>query len=61
LILQSLLGAVQDGDDGCGTKGSQPNTNDEQAGSALLETLRLLAKLSPDERAALIGLLNALG
>lgn len=40
---------------------SPPNTNDEQVRSTLLETIRLLAKLSPDERAALIGFLNALG
>ena len=36
----------------------QPNTNNEQAGSALLEAIRLFAKLSPNERAALVGLLK---
>ena len=40
---------------------SRPNTNYEQAGSALLESIRLFAELSPNERAALFGLLNALG
>ena len=39
---------------------SRPNTDDEQAGSALMETIRLLAKLSPNERASLTGILNAL-
>jgi len=57
------LEAVQVGDDGNGMKRraeSRSNTNHEQAGSALLETIRLLTKLSPDERAALIELLKAL-
>jgi hypothetical protein len=40
---------------------SQPYTNDEQPGNTLLETIRLFITLSPDKRAALIGLLNALG
>jgi hypothetical protein len=40
---------------------SQPDTNDAQPKNTLLETIRLLAALSPDERTALIGLLNALG
>lgn len=40
---------------------SRPNTNDEQAGSGLLETIRLFVKLSPDERAALVTLIEALG
>jgi len=39
---------------------SQQNTNSEQAGSTLMETIRLLAKLSPNERASLTGILNAL-
>ncbi len=60
LILQSLVKAVRD-DDGRDGMRERPNTNDGQAGSALLETIRLLAKLSPDERAALIGLLKTLG
>ena len=47
--------------DGSASEKSRPNTNDEQAGNTLLETIRLLAKLSPDERAALAGLLNVLG
>lgn len=37
---------------------SQSNTNNEQAGSALMEAMRLLVRLSPDERAALIGILK---
>jgi hypothetical protein len=37
------------------------DTNDEQPGNTLLETIRLLAKLNTAERAALIELLNALG
>jgi len=40
---------------------SQPNTNGEQAGSTLMNTIRLLVELSPDERAALMGLLKTLG
>jgi hypothetical protein len=43
------------------SENSPPNTNDEQTEGTLMETIRLLAKLSPDERAALAGLLNALG
>ncbi len=39
----------------------RPNTNDEQAGSALLEVICLLVKLSPAERTALVELLKALG
>ena len=53
MILQSLLRATQEPE-------SRVDTNDEQAGSALLEAIRLLTKLSPAERAALVGLLKAL-
>lgn len=62
--LMSMASALQEliaQNDCSESEKNQPNTNNEQAGSALLETIRLLAKLSPDERAALIGLLNALG
>jgi len=40
---------------------SRRDANDEQPGNTLLEAIRLLTTLSPVERAALIGLLNALG
>ena len=40
---------------------SRPNTNDEQAGSTLIETIRLLAKLGSDERMALTILLTTMG
>ncbi len=39
----------------------QSNTDDEHAGSMLMETIRSLVALSNDERMALIALLNALG
>lgn len=55
--LQELIGE----DDCSESEKDRPNTNDEQTGSTLLETIRLPAKLSPDERAALVGLLNAFG
>jgi len=49
VILQSLSNAAE----------SRTGTNDEQAGSVLLETIRLLTQLNSDERASLIGLLKA--
>ena len=55
--IESLVRAVQN--DGDVTR-ERRDTGDEQTGSALLATIRLLAKLSPDERAAVIELLNAL-
>jgi len=63
-VLTNMAAALQElitQNDSSKSEKCQPNTSDGQAGSALLETIRLVAKLSPDERAALIGLLNALG
>jgi len=62
--LMNMASALQEliaQNDGSRNENSRPNTDDEQAGSALMETIRLLTKLSPDERAALVGLLKALG
>ena len=62
--LMSMAAALQEltAEKDCHQSGkSRPNSNSKQAGSALLETIRLLAKLSPDERSALIGPLKALG
>lgn len=53
VILQSLLRATQEPE-------SRADTNGECPGNTLLETIRLLTKLSPAERAALVGLLKAL-
>ena len=39
----------------------QANGNAESAGGAFLEVIRLLTKMAPEERAALIGLFKALG
>jgi len=62
--LMSMAFALQEliaQNDGSESEKSQQNTDVEQAGSTLMETIRLLAKLSPNERAALIGLLKTLG
>ncbi len=56
-ILQELIGE----NDRKNSEQSWPNINDEQAGNVLLEVIRLLTKMTPDERTALIGLLKALG
>ncbi len=40
---------------------NRSNSCNEQAGSGLLETIRLFVKLSPDARTALVELLKALG
>ncbi len=55
--LQELIGE----NDRSESEQGRPNTNDEQAGSGLLETIRLFVKLSPEERTALIEFLKALG
>ena len=52
VILQSLVSAVQEPE-------SRVDTKDERPGNTLLETVRLLTKLSPAERAALVGPLKA--
>jgi len=57
LILQSLFGAVQDANDGNAEKRNVVKGN----GKSLLEVIRLLAEMAPDERTALVGLLKAFG
>ena len=60
VLLRSLLKADPNGDDGNG--GKQPRRDrPKYSGEALLEVIRLLAKMDPEERTALIGLLKALG
>ena len=56
MSLPSLLGTVQD-DDCSGDRRNGANGT----GKSLLEILRLLAEMDPDERTALITLLKALG
>ena len=58
VLLRSLLRAAQDGDDaGKQQRGSWPKGK----GESLLEVIRLLAEMAPDERTALIRLLKTLG
>jgi hypothetical protein len=52
-----LLRAVQDGDDGNAERRNAAQGN----GKSLLEVIRLLAEMDPDERSALVGLLKAFG
>jgi hypothetical protein len=56
VLLQSPLRAVHDGDDG---KGEQRN-GAIGPGKSLLEVIRLLVEMTPEERTALIGLLKVL-
>lgn len=60
MLLRSLVRAVQDGDDANGTK-RQPGSRPKGKGESLLEIIRLLAEMDPDERTTLIGLLKVLG
>ena len=60
MLLRSLLRAVQDGDDGNG--GKQPRKSRTKGrGESLLEVIRLLVEMNPEERTALVELLQALG
>lgn len=51
------MGVVQDGDDGNAERRNASKGN----GKSLLEVIRLLAEMDPDERTALVGLLKAFG
>ena len=55
--LQSLVTALQNGDDGIAESRGAAKGN----GKSLLEAIRLLAEMDPDERTALVGLLKAFG
>jgi len=57
VLLRLLLRAVQDGDDGNAERRNAAKRN----AKSLLEVIRLLAEMDPDERTALVGLLKALG
>jgi hypothetical protein len=64
VLLRLFLRAVQDGDDGDGTKGqpgSRTNGQEKGTGKALLKVVRLLVEMDPEERTALVGLLKASG
>jgi hypothetical protein len=64
VLLLSLVRAVQDGNGGSDTKrrsGSRTVGQEKGAGEALLEVVRRLAEMAPNERAALIELVKALG
>jgi len=57
VLLRSLLRSVQDGDSGNAERRNAAQGN----GKPLLEVIRLLAEMDPDERSALVGLLKAFG
>jgi hypothetical protein len=63
VLLRLLWRAVQDGDDGNGTKGqpgSQTSGEDKGTSKSLLAVIRLLVGMDQKERTALIELLKAL-
>jgi hypothetical protein len=55
--LQELIAQT----DCSGNEEDPKDCNTESAGGAFLEVIRLLTKMAPEERAAMIGLLKALG
>lgn len=58
VLIRSLLRAVQDGgDDGTGERRNMAKGTSK----SLLEVIRLLVEMDPEERTALLGLLKALG
>ena len=58
VLLRLLLRVVQDSDDG----GKHPRRSQTKGrGESLLEAIKLLVEMDPEERAALIGFLKLLG
>jgi hypothetical protein len=57
VLIRSLLRAVQDGGDGTGERRNLAKGTSK----SLLEVIRLLVEMDPEERTALLGLLKALG